>query len=63
MKSKQLIKMLTDDGWYTVRQKGSHMVMKHDTKKGTLIVPNHGSAEVGTGLEMKLLKQAGIRGS
>lgn len=63
MKSKQLIKILTEDGWYVVRQKGSHMVMKHDTKEGMLIVPNHGSAEVGTGLEKKLLKQAGIRGN
>lgn len=62
MKASQLIKILKRDGWYVVSQKGSHMKMKHDKKEGILIVPDHGSKEVGKGLEKKLLKQAGIRG-
>ena len=35
--------------------------MRHATKKGMIIFPNHGSSEVGKGLERKLLKQAGIK--
>lgn len=35
--------------------------MRHKVKFGTIIFPNHGSNEVGTGLEKKLLKQAGLR--
>jgi predicted RNA binding protein YcfA (HicA-like mRNA interferase family) len=34
--------------------------MKHEKKSGTLIFPNHGSQEVGKGLEKKLLKDAGL---
>lgn len=34
--------------------------MKHDERDGTIIFPNHGSQEVGKGLEWKILKDAGI---
>jgi len=53
--------MLTQDGWYTVSQNGSHVKMRHSTKSGIIIFPNHGNSEVGKGLEKRLLKQAGIR--
>jgi mRNA interferase HicA len=52
---------LTKDGWYAVSQKGSHVKMQHQTKKGTIIFPNHGSQEMGKGLEKKILKDAGIK--
>ena len=52
--------MLIKEGWYPVSQKGSHVKMKHDKKLGILIFPNHGSQEVGKGLEKKLLKDAGL---
>ncbi|UXE65359.1 MAG: type II toxin-antitoxin system HicA family toxin [Chryseotalea sp. WA131a] len=61
MKSSELYRMLTQDGWYPASQKGSHIKMRHKVKSGTIIFPNHGSNEVGTGLEKKLLKQAGLR--
>jgi predicted RNA binding protein YcfA (HicA-like mRNA interferase family) len=34
--------------------------LKHDYKKGIVIFPNHGSQEVGKGLEKKIIKDAGI---
>ncbi|HZV70690.1 MAG TPA: type II toxin-antitoxin system HicA family toxin [Saprospiraceae bacterium] len=34
--------------------------MIHPTKAGELIVPFHGSQEIGKGLEKKLLKKAGL---
>ena len=61
MKSSQLTRKLKADGWFVVRQTGSHMVMRHETKPGTLIVPSHGSAEVGKGLAAKILKDAGLQ--
>ncbi len=61
MKSSKLFQILTQDGWYIESQKGSHLKMKHGTKKGLIIVPFHGSKEIGKGLEKKLLKQAGIK--
>jgi predicted RNA binding protein YcfA (HicA-like mRNA interferase family) len=38
LKTKTVIKMLEDDGWYLDRQKGSHRQFKHPTKKGTVTV-------------------------
>jgi predicted RNA binding protein YcfA (HicA-like mRNA interferase family) len=61
MKCSERCKILTKDGWYAVSQKGSHVKMRHKTKKGTLIFPNHGSQEIGKGLENKILKDAGIK--
>jgi mRNA interferase HicA len=61
MKCSKLYKMLTKDGWYPVSQKGSHVKMRHDKKSGIIIFPNHGSQEMGKGLENKILKDAGIK--
>ena len=32
--SREVIKMLKDDGWYEVNVEGSHHQFKHPTKKG-----------------------------
>lgn len=53
--------MLNREGWFSVRQSGSHMIMKHPIKDGTVVVPNHGSSEIGKGLEKKIKKDAGIK--
>ncbi|WP_375418648.1 type II toxin-antitoxin system HicA family toxin [uncultured Hymenobacter sp.] len=66
MKSSELLRRLLADGWYKLRQDGSHITMAHPTKKaltrsGYLSVPSHGSKEVGKGLAAALLKQAGLK--
>jgi predicted RNA binding protein YcfA (HicA-like mRNA interferase family) len=68
MKCSQLYRILAKDGWYPVSQKGSHVKtcpsgrrVRHDSKKGVIIFPNHGSQEMGKGLEKKILKDAGIK--
>ncbi|MBK6484139.1 MAG: type II toxin-antitoxin system HicA family toxin [Chitinophagales bacterium] len=61
MKSSELIRNLTRNGWYKVRQKGSHVIMQHPEKEGQIVVPQHGNQEVGKGLANKILKQAGIK--
>jgi predicted RNA binding protein YcfA (HicA-like mRNA interferase family) len=61
MKCSQLLKLLKKAGWYEVRQNGSHMIMEHAEKKNQIVFPNHGSAEMGKGLEMKIRKQAGLK--
>jgi len=61
MKSSELIRLLKRDGWFVIRQTGSHMMMKHSEKPGQIVVPNHGNQEMGKGLEKKILKDAGIK--
>lgn len=61
MKYCELFKILKQDGWFEIRQTGSHVIMKHPIKQEQLTVPNHGSKEVKKGLCSALLKQAGIK--
>jgi len=61
MKCSELYRILVNDGWYPVSQSGSHVKMKHNSKPGTIIFPNHGSQELGKGLELKIKRDAGLR--
>jgi predicted RNA binding protein YcfA (HicA-like mRNA interferase family) len=61
MKYNDLFRLLKKNGWFELRQKGSHVIMKHPEKKGTLSVPFHSSKEVKKGLLKKILKQANIK--
>ncbi len=59
MKTKEIIKLIEADGWFEVRQKGSHKQFKHPVKKGLVTVPVHRlSNDLPPGLEKSILKQA-----
>ncbi len=62
-KYSELFRILKKDGWYKVRQKGSHIIMQHPTKEGPIIFPYHAAKEVKTGVLKFILKQAGIIGN
>lgn len=57
MKSREVIQMLIQDGWYEVRTKGSHVQFKHPSKKGTVTVP-HPKADIPVGTFRNIQKQA-----
>ncbi len=61
VKCSELFKLLKNNGWYEIRQSGSHVIMNHPERKGTLSVPFHSSKEVKKGLLKKILKQANIK--
>ena len=61
MKCSEVLRILKKDGWYPKSQKGSHIKLVHNSKKGIIIFPNHGSQELGRGLEKTLFKQAGMK--
>jgi predicted RNA binding protein YcfA (HicA-like mRNA interferase family) len=61
MKCSELLRLLIKDGWMVISIKGSHLKMKHPQKSGTIIFPDHGSREMGKGLEMKIRKDAGLK--
>ena len=57
----ELFRILKKDGWYAIRQKGSHVLLQHNKKKGQLSVPYHAGKEVKKGLLRSIFKQAGIK--
>lgn len=61
MKCSELMRLLKSDGWFVVRQEGSHVMMRHSIKDGQLVVPNYDSKEVKKGLLAALLKMAEIK--
>ena len=61
MKVGDAIKILEKDGWYLVRQKGSHKQFKHKLKKGLVTISGHkASDEIATGTMKSIFKQAQI---
>lgn len=62
MKVRDIIKLVENDGWYLVRQKGSHKQYKHTIKKGVITISVHKlSDEVAKGTLSSILKQAKIK--
>jgi predicted RNA binding protein YcfA (HicA-like mRNA interferase family) len=59
--SREIIRMLVDDGWVEVRVTGSHHHFKHPRKQGVVTVP-HPKKQIGRGLFGSILKQALLRG-
>jgi predicted RNA binding protein YcfA (HicA-like mRNA interferase family) len=60
MKYSELIRIMKKDGWYEIRQSGSHIIMKHPTKQNIIPVPFHASKEVKKGTLDAILKMAEI---
>jgi len=62
MKYREVVKKITQDGWYQVRQKGSHRAFKHHTKKGIVTLAYHRLGdEVPRGTLNSILKQAQLK--
>jgi predicted RNA binding protein YcfA (HicA-like mRNA interferase family) len=61
MKAREVIKLIKKDGWSFVRQTGSHKIFKHATKRGIVVVPEHGSEDIKIGTLNSILKQAGLK--
>jgi len=61
VKIREVIKMLEDDGWRIVRQRGSHRQFKHASKPGLVTVAGTPSDELAPGTLNSVLKQAGLK--
>ncbi|MFD1133462.1 type II toxin-antitoxin system HicA family toxin [Psychrobacter sanguinis] len=60
MQSRELVKMIEDDGWYLVKIKGSHHQFKHSIKKGRVTIP-HPKKDLPKKTIESILKQAGLK--
>lgn len=61
VKIKEIIAILEKDGWYQVRQTGSHRQFNHPSKKGTVTIAGKESAHLAPGTLLSILKQAGLK--
>jgi predicted RNA binding protein YcfA (HicA-like mRNA interferase family) len=61
MKVSEILRLLTDDGWYLVATKGSHRQFKHRTKPGRVTVAGKPSDDLAPGTLSSILKQSGLK--
>ena len=55
----ELVKILNKCGFRVLRQKGSHVFLKHDDRRAT-VVPVHKGQDIDRGLLKKILKDINI---
>lgn len=60
MRAREAEKLLLNDGWFFVKQVGSHKHYKHPTKPGKVTIPFH-AGDIDKGTFNSILKQAGLK--
>tara|TARA_R110002124_G_scaffold171443_1_gene339123 strand:- start:743 stop:931 length:189 start_codon:yes stop_codon:yes gene_type:complete len=62
MKYHEIVKLIENDGWFQVRQRGSHRAYKHLEKEGIVTIAYHKLAdEIPKGTLNSILKQANLK--
>ena len=61
MKTRDVLRIIHEDGWYLVAQHGSHRQFKHPEKRGRVTIAGHPSEEMDEGTSKRIFKQAGIK--
>jgi predicted RNA binding protein YcfA (HicA-like mRNA interferase family) len=61
MKFRDLQKMIEEDGWKQIRQRGSHQHFAHAAKPGIVTLAGHPANDVPPGTLNSIKKQAGIK--
>ncbi|MDP2935263.1 MAG: type II toxin-antitoxin system HicA family toxin [Dehalococcoidia bacterium] len=62
MKVKDVIRLIEEDGWYLVAQKGSHRQYSHRTKRGRVTIADHPNDDLAKGTLNSIMKQAQLKG-
>jgi predicted RNA binding protein YcfA (HicA-like mRNA interferase family) len=61
VKIRDVLKMLEEDGWSVVRQRGSHRQFKHAIKPGLVTVAGKPGDDVAPGTLNSILKQSELK--
>lgn len=62
MKVSEIINLIENDGWFLVRQRGSHRQYKHKVKKGLVTIALHKmSDDIARGTLNSILNQAQLK--
>jgi predicted RNA binding protein YcfA (HicA-like mRNA interferase family) len=57
--ARDLLRFFKAQGFIEDRQSGSHLTLWHEGRKVTVTIPVHSGIDVGRGLALRLLKDAG----
>jgi predicted RNA binding protein YcfA (HicA-like mRNA interferase family) len=60
VKVRQVLRLLSDAGWYEVAQRGSHRQLKHDEHRGRVTVAGRPGDEIHPKTLRSILRQAGL---
>ena len=58
--ARELVRFLEVQGFVKDRQTGSHLTLWHEGRKVSVTVPVHTGCDVGRGLALRILKDAGF---
>lgn len=58
--ARELVRFLEAQGFAEDRQTGSHLVLRHGERRVSVTVPIHSAADLGRGLAIRILKDAGF---
>ena len=58
--ARQLVRFLKAQGFVEDRQSGAHLTLWHEARKIAVTVPMHSGADLGRGLAVRILKDAGF---
>ena len=61
MTIREVLRIIEDDGWVMVAQKGSHRQYKHPTKTGRVTVAGSPKDDLAPGTLNSILRQAGLK--
>ncbi|MBN1444338.1 MAG: type II toxin-antitoxin system HicA family toxin [Planctomycetes bacterium] len=60
MKVRDVLRLITDDGWVLVRTRGSHRQFKHPGKAGLVTIAGKPGDDLAAGTLNSILRQAGL---
>ena len=60
MRFREVEKILLKDGWYEVKQVGSHHQYKHPEKPGKVTIPEHKGKDINLSVVKSIMRQAGL---
>jgi len=58
--ARELVRFLNSQGFVMDRQTGSHLTLWHEDRKVSVTVPVHTGCDIGRGLAIRILKDAGF---
>ena len=61
MTIREVVRIIENDGWVVVAQKGSHRQFKHPTKPGRVTIAGHPKDDLAPGTLNSILRQAGLK--